>query len=98
VAPEYWWLESGSSNDVEITGNTIRNCFGKGIAVYAIAGQGGMAPAGAHNNIVINNNTIMDVEDLHVWVTSTKGLVLKGNKVAPGKIKLEKCEHHSLQP
>ena len=92
VAPEYWWLESGSSNNVKITGNTISNCSGKGIAVYATAGKGGTAPAGAHNNIAIENNTITNVKDLHIWVTSTRGLVLKGNKYDPAKRKLEQCQ------
>jgi hypothetical protein len=92
VSPEYWWLESGSSNDVAITGNTITNCLGKGIAVYAIAGKGGMAPTGAHNNIVIENNTITDVEDLHIWVSSTKGLTLKDNTYDTTKLKLENCQ------
>ena len=68
------------------------NCLGKGIAVYAIAGKGGMAPTGAHNNIVIENNTITDVEDLHIWVSSTKGLTLKDNTYDTTKLKLENCQ------
>ncbi len=28
VTPEYWWLEAGSSSDVTISGNTIRDCGG----------------------------------------------------------------------
>ena len=46
VAPEYWWLEAGSSNNVLIAGNRISDCLGDGIAVYAEAGAGGPAPAG----------------------------------------------------
>lgn len=92
IAPEYWWLESGSSSNVKILGNTIKNCFGKGIAVYAVAGKGGTAPAGAHNDIVIENNTITNTGAPHIWVTSTRGLVLRGNRYDRGALKIEKCE------
>lgn len=92
IAPEYWWLESGSSNDVKVVGNTIINCMGKGIAVYAIPGEGGIAPAGAHNDIVIENNIIKKTEGDHLWITSTKGLVLRNNKCVKSKSKLENCE------
>lgn len=93
VAPEYWWLEAGSSNDVRITGNTIRNCQGMGIAVYAQSGSGGLAPAGAHNDILIQNNKIHDVAGIDIWITSTRGLTLRNNDLADSKsdIKLENC-------
>ncbi|MCF7974248.1 MAG: DUF4982 domain-containing protein [Phycisphaerae bacterium] len=94
VAPEFWWLEAGSSNDVRITGNTIEHCDGMGIAVYAQAGAGGLAPAGAHNRIVIEGNKLRDVGARAIWVTSTRGLILRDNDfgdTAP-EIKLEHCE------
>jgi hypothetical protein len=94
VAPEFWWLEAGSSNDVRITGNTIQHCGGMGIAVYALAGAGGLAPAGAHNNIVIEDNRLLDVAGREIWVTSTRGLTLRNNDfgdIEPD-IKLENCE------
>lgn len=94
VAPEFWWLEAGSSNDVRITGNTIQRCGGMGIAVYAEAGAGGMAPAGAYNNIVIEGNRLRDVGARGIWVTSTRGLTLRNNDfgdIEPD-IKLEQCE------
>ncbi len=94
VAPEFWWLEAGSSNDVRITGNTIQHCGGMGIAVYALAGAGGLAPAGAHNNIVIEDNRLRDVAGREIWVTSTRGLTLRNNDfgdIEPD-IKLENCE------
>jgi len=94
VAPEFWWLEAGSSNDVRITGNTIQHCDGMGIAVYALAGAGGLAPAGAHNNIVIEDNQLRDVAGREIWVTSTRGLTLRNNDfgdIEPD-IKLENCE------
>jgi hypothetical protein len=94
VAPEFWWLEAGSSNNIRITGNTIRHCDGMGIAVYALAGAGGLAPAGAHNNIVIEDNQLRDVAGREIWVTSTRGLTLRNNDfgdIEPD-IKLENCE------
>ena len=92
VAPEWWWLESGSSNDITISGNTIRNCGGDGIAVYAEAGKGGKAPAGAHNDIRITNNTMSNVDGRDIYVSSTKGLVLTGNNCDADSIVLENCE------
>ena len=94
VAPEFWWLEAGSSNDVRITGNKIQHCGGMGIAVYAQAGAGGMAPAEAHNNIVIEGNRLRDVAGREIWVTSTRGLILHDNDFGDTQpdIKLEHCE------
>lgn len=94
VAPEFWWLEAGSSNDVRIIGNTIQHCEGMGIAVYALAGAGGLAPAGAHNNIVIEGNKLLDVAGREIWVTSTRGLILRDNNFGESEpeIKLEHCE------
>lgn len=94
VSPEYWWLESGSSNDVRITGNRISHCLDKGIAVYALAGTGAIAPAGAHSRIVIEDNQISDTKDLAIWVTSTRTLTLKNNRTDRGaacQVKLEQC-------
>lgn len=94
VSPEYWWLEAGSSNNVLITGNNIRNCEGMGIAVYALAGAGGLAPAGAHNDIVIRDNRLRNVAGREIWVTSTRGLILRDNDFGESEpdIKLEDCE------
>ncbi len=94
VAPEFWWLEAGSSCDVRITGNVIQHCDDMGIAVYARAGTGGLAPAGAHRDIVIEGNQIRDVAGTDIWVTSTHGLTLRDNDVGDGKadVKLERCE------
>jgi parallel beta-helix repeat protein len=94
VSPEFWWLEAGSSNDVKIVGNRILNCLGKGIAVYAIPGKGGTAPAGAHNDIVIENNIVTKTAQTSIWVTSTRGLTLRNNTVddAEGGVVLENCD------
>ena len=58
VTPEYWWLEAGSSSDLQIAGNTLTNCGGIAICVQALAGNGAVASAGAHQNIAIVGNTV----------------------------------------
>jgi hypothetical protein len=85
VAPEYWWLESGSSNNVEIRGNVIRNCRSLAIAVYSFGGPRNLAPAGAHNNIAVVGNTITDCPLPNILVTSTKGLKVADNACEPSK-------------
>jgi hypothetical protein len=83
VSPEYWWLESGSSNNVEIRGNVITGCRGRPIYVHAQGGEGLIsgkaAPAGAHNNITIAGNTMTDCLLPGIEVTSTLGLKVEGN-------------------
>jgi hypothetical protein len=81
VAPEYWWLESGSSSDLKITGNTITACLGIPICIEALAGNGSVAPAGAHSAITIADNTIQQCAAPAIVVTSTKGLKLGNNRL-----------------
>ena len=83
VAPEYWWLESGSSNNVEIRDNVIRDCRSHAIAVYAFDGPGNLASIGAHNNITITGNTISNCSPPNILVTSTKGLKIADNVCQP---------------
>jgi hypothetical protein len=87
VSPEYWWLEAGSSNDVQISGNRIQDCRSIGIAVYANGGNGQVALSGAHHQIAIAGNTISGSPFPEIAVTSTEGLRLDGNTLsapAPG--------------
>jgi hypothetical protein len=83
VAPEYWWLESGSSNNVEIRDNTIAACRVRPILVHAHGGEGLIsgkpAPSGAHNNITIVKNVIVDSPLPNIEVTSTDGLRIENN-------------------
>lgn len=81
VAPEWWWLESGSSSDLEISGNTIKDCGDTGIKVIAKAGNGSTAPAGAHRNITIRDNLISHSPLPGIEVTSTDGLILSKNQI-----------------
>jgi len=79
LAPEWWWLEAGSGNNVRIADNTIRDCGDVAIAVYAFGGAPGVAPAGAHNNITIGGNGIIGCPLPNILVTSTSGLDLGRN-------------------
>jgi hypothetical protein len=83
VAPEYWWLESGSSNHVRIEGNRVASTRRIPIAVYAHGGGGAVAPAGAHRDITILGNTISDCPLPGIAVTSTAGLLVKDNVLSP---------------
>ena len=80
VAPEWWWLESGSSSDLRISGNAILDCPTPGIVVEAVAGNGQIAPAGAHRNISIVGNTFSHVAIPYILCTSTEGLTLHDNR------------------
>ena len=46
ASPEYFWLEAGSGSNIRIQGNTITGCRDVAIAVYALNGNDGWAPAG----------------------------------------------------
>jgi len=81
VSPEYWWLEAGDSSDVEIRNNRITACLDVPIRVESPAGNGAVAPVGAHQNIVITGNVIKDCAAPGILVTSTKGLHIADNEL-----------------
>lgn len=85
VSPEYWWLELGSSSNVEIRGNTIADCRSAGIGVYAHNGRGELAPSGAHNSISVSGNTLTGCPQPNILVTSTTGLRLADNICRPSE-------------
>lgn len=74
VAPEYWWLEAGSSSDLKIMSNTITACKGIPICIEATAGNGDTAPVGAHRNLAIVGNTVTDCPAPGILVCSTSAL------------------------
>jgi hypothetical protein len=80
VAPEWWWLESGSASDLVIEGNVIKRCPTPGIVVKAIGGNGRVGPAGAHRAIRIADNSFEDVAFPCILCTSTEGLTLADNR------------------
>ena len=80
VSPECWWLEAGSSSDLTITGNRIMNCRGIPIRIESIGGDGDIAPAGAHRNMTITDNTVTGCAMPGILVTSTAGLRIERNQ------------------
>jgi hypothetical protein len=86
VAPEWWWLESGSPKNLIISGNIIKDCRAVALAVYSLGGDGGIAPAGALNNIIIKDNIIQGCPLPNIVVTSTANLELTGNRLTPDTI------------
>jgi hypothetical protein len=87
-SPEHQWLEAGSSNQLEITNNTITGCLDVAIAVYAFGGNGKLAPKGAHNNINVSNNKVAHSLQPAYAVTSTEGLIFLNNTVENPSIKI----------
>jgi len=83
VAPEYWWLESGSSRNLLIKDNEILDCGGIGIAIESAGAKPGVPPCGTHDNISIKGNRIEGGPMPSILVTSTKRLKLEGNSCAP---------------
>jgi len=88
VTPEYWWLEAGSSNDVTIRDNTIVDCGGIAVCVEARAGNGAIAPSGAHQNIAIAGNDIRNCPRPGILVTSARGLTIENNKLELTEVQL----------
>jgi hypothetical protein len=100
VAPEYYWLESGSSSDLTIADNTIVDCHRAAISVEAAAGNGKVALAGAHRNITIAGNTIEGSPLPCIRVAATDGLRIEGNKIRSGggeRIKTENCQNVTIR-
>ncbi len=93
VAPELYWLEAGYSRDLIIENNTIRDCFFHhdrwgdsqpgAISVVATNSQGEIMKAGTLRNITVRNNTITGCPYPAIFITSTDGGILDGNRIAP---------------
>lgn len=72
IAPEWWWMEAGSSDDLVISGNTITDCSDHSLIIQAGAGSGEQAPAGAHNRIEVKDNKITTAKLPAVFIGSVK--------------------------
>jgi hypothetical protein len=79
VTPEYFWLESGCSDRLTISGNTIKNCGDAACAVTALSGSGKASPPGAHCNITIEKNSFTGCPLPNILITSTVKEVLRDN-------------------
>ena len=83
VTPEFWWFESASSSDVVIRDNKITGCRRPAVEIIAPGGNGKPLPGGAHRNISILDNTFTQSVWPNIHVTSTEGLVIRGNRLTP---------------
>lgn len=83
MSPEYWWLETDKADDLIIANNVITEGRGMGIAVFAVGGDGTLAPAGAFNNIRLSNNAVKSGAQPGLLLTSICGLVENNNTVRP---------------
>ena len=108
ISPEFYWMEAGSASDVVVKDNFIEGCLQTPIQILAPGGNGQTLPSGAHRNISITGNRMADCVWPIIRVTSTSGLIIKGNKypeippawqpASPGgripvAIELEQCEN-----
>ena len=81
MAPEYKWLEAGSGTNITVSGNTIMGCRDVAIEITATAGSGAIAPAGAHQQVRVVNNSIRHSTNPAIVITSTRGLELHRNTI-----------------
>jgi hypothetical protein len=80
VSPEFWWMEAGTSGDMFIQDNIIEGCLQTPIQILAHGGDGHPLPSGAHRNISILGNRMVDCTWPLIRATSTSGLIIKDNK------------------
>ena len=80
ISPEAFWLESGCSDNVIVTGNVISNNVSREcILVDATCISGKTPPIGIHHQISIQRNTITNSPVPVVKCLSTNELLLKDN-------------------
>ena len=82
VSPEFWWMEAGLSDELDISDNLVADCGGMGIAVVAVGGDRSLAPSGAFRDITLKNNTITGGAAPGLLITSVRGLEESGNTVS----------------
>ena len=93
ITPQFFWMEAGFSNNVEISNNKIRNCMfrehgneteqaGALSIVYKNPNKS-FAPTGSFNNISIHNNAIEECPRPCVVLSSIKGVKYYQNSVTP---------------
>ena len=82
ISPEFYWMEAGSSSDVVVKDNVIEGCLQTPIQIQAHGGDSRPLPPGAHRNISILKNRLVDCPWPLIRVSSTTGLIIKGNSHA----------------
>lgn len=82
ISPEAWWLESGCSDNIDVSNNIIlENKQDKAIKVTGEGFDSETAPAGLHNNINITNNQFTNCLLPVIYLASTKDGNITGNKI-----------------
>ena len=80
ITPEAFWMESGCSDNLEISDNQIiKNKASKAITIDGRSTSGLLAGPGLHNNINIVNNRFVDCLSPAIYISVTKGLNINGN-------------------
>lgn len=86
ITPELGWGEADFAHNLLVVNNTIdavaraQQGYG-GIALAAVAPDGGPGQAPGHGNITLTNNTIIDTGYAPIWLTSAGGVTLLGNRI-----------------
>jgi parallel beta-helix repeat protein len=94
ISPEAWWLESGSSDNIEVSNNIILdNKQNKAINITGEGFDGETAPAGLHNNINIINNQFTNCLLPVIYLASTKDGNITGNKITKPAISNQNVQY-----
>ncbi|MEI6751979.1 MAG: right-handed parallel beta-helix repeat-containing protein [Paludibacter sp.] len=94
ISPEAWWLESGCSDNIEVSNNIILdNKQDKAIQITGEGFDGETAPAGLHNNINITNNEFTNCFSPVIYVASTKNGNITGNKITKPAISIQNVQN-----
>ncbi len=85
-AESRFWLEANYCHNVVIRDNVLRD-IGHGAMNAGMVQAGaitlcseGPGPAGGHQNITIENNTIKNTVGVNIEITSSTGVLVRGNK------------------
>ena len=90
VAPDInFWFEVGPAQNVVMRNNSIQKCAfigasaNMGAIVVKASHDAGYAdyPAGVHRDILIENNEIDDTANSAIFVSATKGLTVRHNRI-----------------
>lgn len=106
VSPEFYWMEGGCSNNVEISHNKIINCmYGQtnsgsfqagALTVAALTPNGNdFAPVGCLNSITIHDDTIIGCPRPTVVLTSINGIKMYNNLIS-GDLTIKRSNGSSL--
>jgi len=93
ITPQFFWMEAGFSNNVEISNNKISNCMFRAnsnsteqagtLSIVYKNPNNNFAPTGSLNNISIHNNIIEECPQPCVVLSSIKGVKYYQNSISP---------------